>query len=58
MRKEFTVYSQVPNAGRVLIVGGVGSHNLINGWFLINKVSENSSISKQVFCLYTPESCL
>ena len=33
--------------------------NLIN-WrvFLINKGSENSSLNKQVFCLYTLKSCL
>ena len=34
------------------------SPNLINGCFLRNKASENSSINKQVFSLYTPESCL
>ena len=33
--------------------------NLINGWiFLINKGSENSSLSKQVFCLYKLKSYL
>ena len=34
------------------------SPNLINGWVLINKGSENSSLNKQVFCLYTLKSCL
>ena len=34
------------------------SPNLINGWVLINKGSENSSLNKQVFCLYTLGSCL
>ena len=34
------------------------SPNLINGWVLINKGSENSSLNKQVFSLYTLKSCL
>ena len=34
------------------------SPKLINGWVLINKGSENSSLNKQVFCLYTLKSCL
>ena len=34
------------------------SPNLINGWVLINKGSENFSLNKQVFCLYTLKSCL
>ena len=34
------------------------TQNLINGWVLINKGSENSSLNKQVFSLYTLKSCL
>ena len=46
--------------GGVLTVPGVGffSQNLLNGRVLINKGSENSSLNKQVFCLYTLKSCL
>ena len=55
----FTVYSQDP------IQEGFNSawswnffQNLINGWVLINKRSENSSLNKQVFCLHTLKSFL
>ena len=34
------------------------SPKLINGWVLINKRLENSSLNKQVFCQYTLKSCL
>ena len=56
---QFTVYSQVPcRRGLNSAWSWIVSPNLKNGWVLINKGSENSSLNKQVFCLYTLKSCL
>ena len=57
-KSEFTVYSQVPIQDLNSAWSWDFSPNLINGWVLINKGSENSSLNKQVFCLYTLKSCL
>ena len=49
-----SLYRRGPNS----VLSWNFSPNLINGWVLINKGSENSSRNKQVFCLYTLKSCL
>ena len=57
-KSEFTVYSQVPVQDLNSAWNWDFSQNLINGWVLINKGWESSSLNKQVFCLHTLKSCL